>query len=252
MKTFDSVEKRRKWLESETGVLLPHIATFSLDEKIASTRHCENMIGAVQVPLGVAGKLAFNQKESKNKEYFIPLATTEAALIASVNRGCKAITLSGGVTAMSHKVGITRAPVFAVENISKGQEFVIWVEKNKKILKSVIESISDHLTLIDIRSWQLGKNVYLRFRMDSQEAMGMNMATIAVQKVVEYIEKHVRIRCVALSGNMCVDKKNSALNFIEGRGYTVLADAVIPSDILSSVLKTSAEELAEVAQRKIV
>ena len=61
------------------------------------------MIGAVQVPIGIAGPLRI-----KSRDYYIPLATTEGALVASINRGCKAITESGGAIVDSHRVGATR------------------------------------------------------------------------------------------------------------------------------------------------
>ena len=113
--------QNKKDLEDSLKIKLPNIGSFSLDEEIASSRNCENMIGAVQIPLGVAGPLkiknsSIRQAQDKIKNYYIPLATTEGALVASVNRGAKAITQSGGANIVSKKIGITRAPVFVVEN----------------------------------------------------------------------------------------------------------------------------------------
>jgi hydroxymethylglutaryl-CoA reductase (NADPH) len=55
---------------------------------------------------------------------------------------------------------------------------------------------------------------------------------------------------VALSGNFCVDKKPSAVNFLEGRGKRVHAEVVLDGRILAECLKTSAAELVEVQYRK--
>src|SRR3990167_8065992 len=56
----------------------------------------ENMIGWTKVPLGKAGPLRLRSGQAF-KDYYLPLATTEGALVASVNRGCKATRLAGGI-----------------------------------------------------------------------------------------------------------------------------------------------------------
>lgn len=249
LRAYATVREKRLALEEHLKLTLPHIAKFSLDETVASAKNCENMIGAIQVPIGVAGPLRI--KEHKT-EYYIPLATTEGALVASINRGCKAITGSGGTSVVTKNNGITRAPVFFVTGISAGQKLIHWVEENMAKLKEITESTSSHLTLLEIKPWAMGKNVFLRFRFDTQDAMGMNMATIATEKAVAFIEDNTDALCVAVSGNMCVDKKPNALNLIEGRGQSVSAEAVIPAKIVASILKSTPEEIVEVAQRKIL
>jgi len=127
LRDFTSVKERRHALERELGVTLPNIGSFSLDERLASSRNCENMIGVTQVPMGIAGPLRIKGKGSKGqgKEYFVPLATTEGALVASVNRGCKAVSEFGGAIAVAEQVGTTRGPVFKVKDIGE-------IEKLKK------------------------------------------------------------------------------------------------------------------------
>src|SRR5438105_4688006 len=116
LRDYTSVKDRRQALEKEFSVDFSMTGNFSLDERVASARHCENMIGATQIPVGVAGPLLIGQQGNgyEKKEYYIPLATTEGALVASINRGCKAITASGGAVVDSHVVGPTRGPVFRV------------------------------------------------------------------------------------------------------------------------------------------
>lgn len=247
IRDYKDAKDKRRALEENLKISLPAISNFSFDEKTASTRNCENMIGAAHIPLGIAGPLKVN-----NKEYFVPLATTEGALVASVNRGAKAITLGGGARVVGKKVGITRAPVFKVDGLDHGQKLIKWVEENFNSLKKTAESTSSHLKLLDAKSWSLGRNVYLRFHFDTQDAMGMNMATIASAAMVMLIEKGTGASCTSVSGNMCVDKKANYLNFIEGRGYSVSAEAIISKKILYDVLKTDSEKLFEVYQRKVV
>jgi len=251
LRGYLSVSDRRKGVEDNIGVSLKNIGNYSINEEIASSRNCENMIGVTQIPIGIAGPLKIKSEFFK-EEFFLPLATTEGVLVASVSRGCKAITLSGGANVLSKKIGITRAPVFVVENILEGKKFADWVHANFDQLKKIAEDTSSHLKLLEIKAISMGRNVYLRFRFDSHDAMGMNMATIAVTKSAEFIEKKVHVKCVAVSGNMCVDKKPNFLNFIEGRGYMVSAEALIPKKLVKTVLKAEINEIIEVYQRKIV
>ncbi len=252
LRGYLNVSQRRKALEKNLEITLSNIGHYFVDEKTASSKNCENMIGTVQVPLGVAGPLRVKSSKFKVQSYYIPLATTEGALVASVSRGCKAITLSGGASVESRKIGITRAPVFVVDNQDECKKFLEWISANFKKLRDVTESTSSHLTLLEIKPNVMGRNVYLRFRFDSQDAMGMNMATIAVTKAVDLIKKKTSVVCVSISGNMCVDKKPNLLNFIEGRGYSVSAEVLIPQKIVGSVLKTRVDNIVEVAQRKLM
>lgn len=248
---YSDINLRRKALEKELRIKLAHVGNYSLDAKIASTRNCENMIGAIQVPLGVAGPLKIKNQKLKIKNYYIPLATTEGALVASVNRGCKAIAQSGGANVVSKKIGITRAPVFVVESINMGEEIIKWVRDNFSEIKKITEETSSHLKLLEIKPWTIGRNLFLRFKFDSQDAMGMNMATIACTLAADLIERKTKAKLVSISGNVCTDKKSNMLNVIEGRGTQVWADCILPFDIVEKVLKTTLEKFVDVVTRKV-
>lgn len=49
---------------------------------------------------------------------------------------------------------------------------------------------------------------------------------------------------------MCVDKKPSAINWVEGRGKSVAVDALLSGDIVRRVLKTTVEDLVELNMAK--
>lgn len=249
-RAYLSIDERRKAVEKHLAIELSNIGSYSLDAKIASTRNCENMIGVAQIPLGIAGPIKI-KSSLQNRDVFIPLATTEGALVASVNRGSKAITLSDGANILSKKIGITRAPVFVVENIIDGQKSIDWVEKNISEIKQLTKTISSHLKFLDFTSWLIGRNLFLRFKFDSQDAMGMNMATIASTKIAEVIEKKTTAKLVSVSGNVCSDKKSNFLNFIEGRGTRVWADCILPKEVVKKVLKTTSEKFVDVVNRKV-
>ncbi len=242
LRAYETVSERRKALEKKLGITLSNIGTYSIDEAIASKKNCENMIGVAQIPLGIAGPLAFSTGET----CLVPLATTEGALVASVNRGSKAIMESGGVNVSVERVGVTRGPVFRVESIEEGQKLEHYLKTQVSKIKETAEQTSSHLTFKGYSVVPAGKYRYVRFVFDTQEAMGLNMITIATDAIVMLIKKDTDIDCIALSGNFCVDKKPSWQNSINGRGYRVQAEITISSEILTKVLKTTAQTAYEV------
>ncbi len=247
----EAVNIRREAIEKITGTKLENIGYYSLDVKRSTARNIENMIGVAQVPMGIAGPLKVNGELAKG-EFYIPLATTEGALVASVNRGCKALTLSGGANVLVLEDKITRGVLFKAPNALEAKKFVNWVMENEKRIIEKTKEKSRHLKIRRIRHWIVGGNVWLRFEGETGDAMGMNMITIASEHACSWIEENYpgKITFLAASGNMCIDKKPSALNMITGRGKTVIAEAVIPRDIVERVLKTTPENMVDVAYRK--
>ncbi len=252
----ERAEVRRRAIARITGASTEHLANYSFDPEVAGARHCENLLGVAQIPIGIVGPVKIRgEMMSPDEPVWVPLATTEGALVASVNRGCRAVNEGDGVTVMVEDVGITRAPVFRVAGLNEARQFVDWVEVNFERIRAAAESTSGHLRLQEIRPQILGTSVFLRFRFHTDDAMGMNMATIAVDHVVREliapeIGSEIGVECVALSGNYCVDKKPSMINFLEGRGKRIYAEAHINAESLAQCLKTDAEALFEVQWRK--
>jgi len=244
------VAERREFLEKKLRINLGNMAKFTLDPKKIANRNCENMIGAIQVPMGIAGPLKVQSAKCKVQSYYLPLATTEGALVASVNRGCKATRLSGGINVFVENVGATRAPVFRVKNLKEGRKLVDWTKKNFRKLKKIAEGTSSYLKFLKIQPTIFGRNVYLRFVFDASEAMGMNMVTLASRKMADFIRKGTKVECISVSGNLCVDKKPTWQNAILGRGKKVWAEAVLKRKIVKEVLKTTPEKISEVVYRK--
>ncbi len=245
----EAVAVRRAFIEQETGIPLSAIGSFSIDIERVVKRNCENMIGAVQIPVGVAGPLAVRGEYAAG-EYWLPMATTEGALVASVNRGCRAVTAAGGAEVRIFRDGMTRAPVFATRSAAHARDTVRWVEANIDSLRTTAEATTSHGKLLDIVTFVAGTNVFVRIEFDTKDAMGMNMVTIASEKIAEQIEAATGAHLVALSGNLCTDKKPAAVNGIMGRGKTVVAGVFLSDDLVREVLKTNAATLAEVNYRK--
>lgn len=246
LREYSSAKERRKVLEKELDISISDIGNFSFDENVAATKHCENLIGATQIPLGVAGPLQVKSLKSKVKNYYLPLATTEGALIASISRGCKVIAESGGVNVFAHKVGTTRGPVFYTETLEKSRKFYLWMKDNEALLKKTAESTSTHLTFKMAKTRTLGNYAFVRFSFDTGDAMGMNMVTIATQKLVEVIEKKTGIECLAVAGNYDIDKKPAWINFINSRGSKAWAEVVVKKETVKTILKTTPEKIFDV------
>ncbi|MFK8213451.1 hydroxymethylglutaryl-CoA reductase (NADPH) [Haloferax volcanii] len=243
-----AAEARRLLVESQSGASLDAVGNYGFPAEAAESA-IENMVGAIQVPMGVAGPVSVDGGSVSGEKY-LPLATTEGALLASVNRGCSVINSAGGATARVLKSGMTRAPVFRVADVAEAEALVSWTRDNFAALQEAAEETTNHGELLDVTPYVVGNSVYLRFRYDTKDAMGMNMATIATEAACGIVEAETTASLVALSGNLCTDKKPAAINAVEGRGRSVTADVRIPREVVEERLHTTPEAVAELNTRK--
>ncbi|HJK02570.1 MAG TPA: hydroxymethylglutaryl-CoA reductase (NADPH) [Methanocorpusculum sp.] len=249
MPVNEAVALRRKYIEEETSTDLTAVGKYTIPIERVVVRNIENMIGCVQIPVGVAGPVIVNGDYSKGS-FWLPLATTEGALIASINRGCSAIREAGGAEVRILRDGMTRAPLFVATSVAHATEVAHWAEDNLLLLKIAAEETTHYGELVGLTTYVVGTNVFVRFEFDTKDAMGMNMATIASEAAAKLIEAKTGARLVSTSGNMCCDKKPSAINVIEGRGKTIVAGVFLPDDLVASKFKTDAKTLMEVNTRK--
>ncbi|OPY31914.1 MAG: 3-hydroxy-3-methylglutaryl-coenzyme A reductase [Methanomassiliicoccales archaeon PtaU1.Bin124] len=247
-KSKADVDERRMAVEEYAATKLPHIGSYSFDPLLAE-KNVENMIGCLQVPLGFAGPLAVKGDHAKG-EFLVPMATTEGALLASVNRGCSAITAAGGANVVIIKDEMTRAPVFRTKGVRDGQRVAKWVDDNYDVVKRTAEATTSHGKLLSIKPFASGRSLFLRFSYDTGDAMGMNMATIATEAASRLIEKETGAVLISVSGNMCIDKKPAAIDSILGRGKLVLADVTVPRAVVEERLKTTVAKAVETNYRK--
>ncbi|MDR3223671.1 MAG: hydroxymethylglutaryl-CoA reductase (NADPH) [Methanobrevibacter sp.] len=242
----DATDIRREYMEKINKINLENISKYTLNMDKASQKNIENPIGTVQIPVGIAGPLKINGKHAKG-EFYIPIATSEGALVASINRGCSVITAAGGVNTLIIDDKMTRAPVIRTKSIHESYKIKIWIENNFLKLKEIAETTTKHGKLIKIDPILIAGNyVYPRFNYSTGDSMGMNMVTIATEKVLELLEEETSGEIISLSGNACVDKKPANINLIEGRGKSLMADILIPEEIVHNKLKTTAKSIEEV------
>ncbi|KAJ4846621.1 3-hydroxy-3-methylglutaryl-coenzyme A (HMG-CoA) reductase isozyme [Turnera subulata] len=234
---------RREALQRITSKSLSGLPLEGFDYDSILGQCCEMPVGYVQIPVGIAGPLSLD-----GKEYSVPMATTEGCLVASTNRGCKAIHLSGGATSVILKDAMTRAPVVSFPTAKRAALLKFFLEdpSNFEALSFAFNKSSRFGRLQSIKCALAGRNLYIRFACSTGDAMGMNMVSKGVQNVLEFLRPDFPDMDVhGISGNYCSDKKPAAVNWIEGRGKSVVCEAIIKGDVVRKVLKTSVQSLVE-------
>ncbi|KAK4347546.1 hypothetical protein RND71_033885 [Anisodus tanguticus] len=208
---------RKEALQRITGKSLEGLPLEGFDYESILGQCCEMPVGYVQIPVGIAGPLLLD-----GREFSVPMATTEGCLVASTNRGCKAIFASGGANSVLLRDGMTRAPVVRFSTAKRAAELKFFVEDplNFETLSLVFNNTGD--------------------------AMGMNMVSKGVQNVLDYLQnEYPDMDVIGISGNFCSDKKPAAVNWIEGRGKSVVCEAIIKEEVVKKVLKTEVAALVE-------
>jgi hydroxymethylglutaryl-CoA reductase (NADPH) len=206
----------------------------------------ENYIGTVKVPLGLAGPLRVNGLFAQG-DYYVPLATTEAALVASYSRGSRLITEAGGCTAMLLNEGVSRAPGFVFTNLIETGRFVVWAQGQFERFQERASQTTRHGKLVDMKITVEGNHVYLYFEFTTGDASGQNMVTIATEAICTYIRENspVKPRLCYVEANLSGDKKASIQSFQTVRGKKVTAEAIIDGELIKKRLHTTPQKLVE-------
>ncbi|EXJ66494.1 hydroxymethylglutaryl-CoA reductase (NADPH) [Cladophialophora psammophila CBS 110553] len=206
---------------------------------------CENVIGYLPLPLGVAGPLIID-----GESYFLPMATTEGVLVASTSRGCKAINAGGGAVTVVTGDGMTRGPCVGFPTLARAGEAKVWLdsEEGQRRMREAFNSTSRFARLQSMKTALAGTYLYIRFKTTTGDAMGMNMISKGVEKALSVMATECGfddMATISVSGNFCTDKKPAAVNWIDGRGKSVVAEAIIPGDVVRNVLKSDVNALVE-------
>lgn len=209
-------------------------------------RNVENFVGIAKLPIGLAGPLRVNGLFAQG-DYYVPLATTEAALVASYSRGAQLISGAGGCTTMLLNEGLGRAPGFAFDNLREAGEFVVWALSQFDEFRRRAEATTRHGKLVDMRITVEGNHVYLTFEFTTGDAAGQNLVTIAAEAICGYIGAHspVRPRYFFVEANLSGDKKASAQSFVSVRGKKVTAEVILPEDLVRTHLHTTPERMVD-------
>jgi hydroxymethylglutaryl-CoA reductase (NADPH) len=246
---FRAVDVRRIVMEARlsslnlTNTLANLPSGPSLDYTRVHGANCEIVVGYVPLPVGIVGPMTLN-----GESVYVPMATTEGCLVASTQRGAKAISQGSGATAIILRDGITRAPCIRMQSAAEAAALKLWCETpiHFATLKQAFESTTSFGRLNGCNPTVAGRNVYLRLICFSGDAMGMNMVSKGSLAVIDLLRiQFPSLKLVALSGNMCTDKKAAATNWLEGRGKSVVVEATIPEAIVRTTLKTTVKSMVE-------
>jgi hydroxymethylglutaryl-CoA reductase (NADPH) len=218
------VRQRQAFVEESSGVKLRHLSQYSFDPHLAKG-NCENFTGVAQVPVGFAGPLRVNGEHAQG-DFLIPLATSEGTLVASYNRGMKALNASGGVKVTVVDDAMQRAPVFVFQDARAGRDFAAWVESSLEPIRRQAEATSSIARLVSIDPYLSNKFVFLRFNFHTGDAAGQNMVGRATFAACNWILEHYAgVADFYLESNFATDKKGSQVNILRTRGKRVTAEA---------------------------
>ncbi|EAW95756.1 3-hydroxy-3-methylglutaryl-CoA reductase [Homo sapiens] len=157
--------------------------------------------------------------------------------------------LGGGASSRVLADGMTRGPVVRLPRACDSAEVKAWLETSEgfAVIKEAFDSTSRFARLQKLHTSIAGRNLYIRFQSRSGDAMGMNMISKGTEKALSKLHEYFpEMQILAVSGNYCTDKKPAAINWIEGRGKSVVCEAVIPAKVVREVLKTTTEAMIEV------
>ncbi|NCB38078.1 MAG: hypothetical protein EOM80_04850 [Erysipelotrichia bacterium] len=242
----EAVAARQQFVRDFTGV---HAFNLPAPAKPGEfSGNIESFLGFVQVPVGICGPLKILGRHAAG-EFYLPLATTEGALVSSVARGCQVITMSGGAQVRVVNDSIVRTPVFIFSDLEELEKFSAWINQNFAGICTSAESTTKHGKLKEIEHFPIGCQLILRFSYSTGDASGQNMTTIATRCAVDYILKNYpgKINDWFLESNLSGDKKINSINFTGNRGKKIVAVCRIPGDIVRKVLHTTPERMCKLA-----
>jgi len=249
-----NTQKRLEYLQQYTGIDPKYLQ--GMQQETAAEHYkgnIENFIGLTNIPTGIAGPLYINGTVAKG-DYWVPLATTEGALVASYNRGAKATRLSGGITSVCTTEGIQRTPVWKFPSLVEVGQFISWLLLQMDRLKIIVKENSRFAVLEELKLNMEGNHVLTLFEYTCGEAAGQNMVTICTEEICRYIEANSPVKPESwyVESNYSGDKKATAVSFASVRGKKVTTECVVYKDIVTDVLKTTPEAIAHYWQASIV
>ncbi len=241
------VARRRLWVEHKTGVRLDHVAACSLPTE-QMRGNIENPIGTVQMPLGIAGPLRICGDHARGT-FYVPLATSEGALVRSYERGMVTLTRAGGVTTRVELDENRACPVFLFETVAEASRFVDGLEALTPMLRLEADATTRHGRLVRVEARQVGRDAIVSFSFTTGDAQGMNMIVKATERACEWLIARGHARAYQLFSGFSSEKRASAALLGAGKGKTVIAGARLPAGLTKACLHATPEALVKVWHR---
>ena len=248
--TPEDVSKRRSWLERQKGCRLTHVGSHSISTE-RMRGNIENPIGAAQIPLGVAGPLLIKGDQAQGV-FYVPLATTEGALIRSYERGMVALTRAGGVSTHVYLDENRISPVFFFDSSDDAFRFSNEVQDNFETIREQAESTTHHGRLLHLKCDPIGREVIVHFCYSTGDAHGMNMIARATEQACVWIAKRWGVSRFYIHTGSCSEKRASGALYAGGKGKKVTAGALLSSYVLERYLHVSAKQLHHMWQHTVL
>ncbi len=239
-----AVLKRREFLRSR-GFSVDQLAGEGDEidpEKLAG--NIESMVGFARVPVGVIGPLRINGSVAHG-DFYVPLATTEGALVASFQRGARLISESGGATALCLTEAVSRGPGFVFTTTVEAGRFLAHVLDSADGITRAVAGSSRHAKLLDVTPSLVGKEVFLLFQFTTGDAAGQNMVTLATEAICRQLVETSPVKPVTwfIEANLSGDKKATHLAFQMTRGKRVVTEVIVPSALVAKFLHTTPQQI---------
>ena len=205
----------------------------------------------MSLPVGLSGPLVYTNSEGHLEQVFAPIATTEGALVASMNRGVSVLNQSGGYRAKVYRKIMTRAPMFCLTSMNVADHFSSWLLSRRDAIEQIVSSNSNHAKLLGVRPIPMGRHLAVNFSFETGDASGQNMVTTCTWQVCLWLKREYEllmpgaIEDFVVDGNGSSDKKSTHDAAINGRGVEVIAECLIPTRILKRSLKVTPELLVD-------
>ncbi|AEW01673.1 hypothetical protein A4D02_06635 [Niastella koreensis] len=244
--TPTSTKLRHDYL-NELGYSIEHISTSGLLHGDIQNK-IESYIGSVEIPIGLVGPL-LHMADGREEWVYGGAATLEGALVASMNRGAKAASMSGGIKTRFIHQKMSRCPMFVFDKPEDAAMFYNWLPAKFQTIKREAEKHSNHAQLLSIEPIIVENVVHTRFYYRTGDASGQNMTTTctwhALLFIVELFSKEtgIVITNYVIEGNGSSDKKVSTYSVTKGRGVKVIAECHLEESLIVNVLRTTSDDI---------
>jgi len=238
-----AVARRRELCELVAGRALPHLAGRPVQGEEARGK-IENLVGFAQVPLGIAGPLRVDTHRGP-REVFVPMATTEGAMVASYSRGMKLLRAAGGARARVVREGLSQHPVLVYRDAAAAERARASVPALRGELERLTAEASAHGRLVAVEPELVGRRLVLRLVFTTGDAIGINMAARAADLGSALVAERTGAVQRYVHGED-VEKRANARALHEGRGRSVVCDVVVPRAALVEHLRVTPEELQDI------
>jgi hydroxymethylglutaryl-CoA reductase (NADPH) len=208
-------------------------------------------IGIAGVPMKWVGPLRISGNVAE-VETEVPLATYESPLWPSVGRGARLSTMvEQGIVATLVDERMTRSVLVKAEDAQTAHMAALEVDARLDEIREIVRTCGRFVELIGFHHEIAANLLFLRFEFTTGDASGHNMATLAAEAILTHILNAIPgITYGSISGNLCTDKKATAINGILGRGKKVVTELLVPRDVVRRTLRTSAAAMAELNMGK--